>query len=198
MKKTLISLFALSLLAACGGGGGGGASPAPATDNTSKLDNTSTPAGPHAGATTQDAAARKAAAIARFNACPTVIGSQSPEASQCLTGTYTGTDLFTQESCTVKISDNGAVEASRGALHFQSVPPYTASAFNKATYSPISGTSPLGYIIAWAAAGGGERGTASSIGFNFNVQYDEKLNIEVKQGHPATNDVATISCGIEL
>lgn len=188
MKKKLLSLMMLATLAACGGGGGDGGGG----------DGGGQPAKPNADGTEQNLTSQKGAVISRFNACPMAIASSSPAAASCLAGTYSGIDIFTGDQCTVKIDATGMTEATRGNVNIQLASPGTTSSFNKIAYSPIDGTSPLGYHIMWAYGRNEANASHKFVNLNFNVQHDERLTIEVKHEYPLTNESTVISCGIEL
>lgn len=179
MKKNLISLMALISLAACGGGGGGGdSSTTPSTNsNTSSSTNSSS----------------NATVRSRLDACPVIATSTSSESGRCLAGSYDGTDAFSKEAkeaCTVKTEADGTTVATRGSTTISVEKPFLSFQYTKNTYSVISGTSPIGYSLNWAAV----NDKSQSVFFQFNANYDGKLTIEVKDRNSGTS----ISCQLPV
>lgn len=221
MKRNLASLIALATLAACGGGGGGGGeTPAPqtnasaqtgaATEQNNTGNSTTTPDA-NAGSSTTNTAQNNSqegnqnnqgetsssSIRTRLDACPFANASLSPNANNCLAGTYKGTDLHTKAACSVSIQANGPVTASAGSLRIQLQRPFSASNYTKARYTPIAGTSTVGYMLVWSS--GQSNVTADSIidrnvMFNFNSGLDNQLMIEVTDRQASKS----ISCNIPL
>lgn len=227
MKKKLMTLTILSALTACGGGGGDDtpsavsnttAAPAPSTASSTDNNNSQTAASTDAstaGTTNNNTAADAATGSAqsagaddpaairtRLDNCPFANGSQSPNAGACLAGHYVGRDIHTGNDCSVIINRNATVTARAGKLDIQTA--QSGSMYTKSRYTPIAGTSPVGYILIWTTSHSiiAPESVYTTFSFNFNSNMDGKLQIETverktRSGTNATSNNA-ISCEIPL
>lgn len=226
MQKRLLTLAVLASLAACGGGGepsNVSSSPSP-TESTSSSNNqninqtaaeTTTSPGNTGGVTSDSTQANdtetSSAILTRLNACPFATASQSPNAGSCLVGRYKGKDIHTGSLCTVNIDRSGTITSHADSISLQIPQPYGTSLYTKSRYTPIAGTSQIGYALLWSVShttdltlenAGRAPIVYTTLTFNFNSGYDGKLLIETVERktlpHSSTSATSTISCQITL
>lgn len=195
MIKALLSLMALTTLAACSGSvsheGNGGTDMSAGT-----LDELITSAA--AKPDNADLSGTPENSPPRLDACPFAEAISTPDTAGCLAGTYTGIDAFTSEACTIRITAHGTAEASRGTVSILLDASDRVSDFTKEAHVTTKASlSPLGYSINWMATQSEENGSDKKLLFNFNEQHDEKLTIEVHHQHLSLSEMTSIICNIE-